>query len=139
MHPDQQHGRNRIPWIVLLAIVISLGLGTRVRALPFPLSFSGYLGDVLWALAVYVGYCLLFPGLAMMKVAILAAVTSLLVEFSQLYHALWIDSIRGTTLGHLLLGSGFDSIDLICYAAGIGVGVLIEMGLIQLAETRPTP
>ena len=78
-----------------------------------------------------------FPALRRCKVATLAAATSLLVEFSQLYHAPWIDSIRGTTLGHLLLGSGFDSIDLICYAAGIGVGVLIEMGLIQLAETRP--
>jgi hypothetical protein len=139
LHLNQQHGRNRVLWIVLMAIVVALGLGTRLPALPFPRRFTGYLGDLLWALAVYVGYCLIFPGLATMKIATLAAVTSLLVEFSQLYHAPWIDSIRSTTFGHLLLGSGFDSIDLICYAAGIGVGVLIEKGLIQLAETRSTP
>ena len=29
------------------------------------------------------------------------------VEESQLYHASWIDSIRGTTLGALVLGHGF--------------------------------
>jgi hypothetical protein len=136
LHPKQQHGRNRLPWIVLMAIVIALGLGTRLPALPFPPSFSGYLGDTLWALAVYVGCCLLFPSLSTMKIATLAAMTSLLVEFSQLYHAPWIDSTRSTTLGHLVLGSGFDSIDLVCYAAGTGVGVLFEMGLIQFAATR---
>lgn len=138
MHPKQQKRRNRALWVVLMAIVIVLGLGTRLPVLPFPPSFSGYLGDGLWALAVYVGYCLLFPGLSTMKSATLAAITSLLVEFSQLYHAPWIDSIRNTTLGHLLLGSGFDSIDLICYCAGIGIGVLFEMGLMHFAATQAT-
>ena len=139
LRPKQQHGRNRALWIVLMTIVIALGLGTRLAGLPFRPNFLGYLGDALWALAVYIGYCLLFPGLSTTKIATLAAITSLLVEVSQLYHAPWIDSIRSTTLGHLVLGSGFDAIDLICYSTGIGVAVLIEMGLIQFAGTRPTP
>ncbi len=41
------------------------------------------------------------------------------VELSQLYHAPWIDSIRQTTLGGLILGFGFLWSDLACYALGV--------------------
>ena len=46
---------------------------------------------------------------------------------SQLYHAPWIDSIRHTTLGGLILGYGFLWSDLACYAVGVGLGVVIEI------------
>ncbi|MCA9130161.1 MAG: DUF2809 domain-containing protein, partial [Planctomycetales bacterium] len=49
-----------------------------------------------------------------------------LVEFSQLYHASWIDSIRRTTLGGLVLGFGFLWSDLVCYGIGITLGVVAE-------------
>jgi hypothetical protein len=49
-----------------------------------------------------------------------------IIEVSQLYHAPWIDSIRGTTLGALVLGHGFVWSDLACYAVGVGLGILIE-------------
>ena len=48
------------------------------------------------------------------------------IELSQLYHAPWIDSIRRTTLGGLILGFGFLWSDLACYALGVGLGVLVE-------------
>ena len=48
------------------------------------------------------------------------------VELSQLYHAPWIDSIRETTLGGLILGFGFLWSDTACYTVGVGLGVLLE-------------
>ena len=60
------------------------------------------------------------------RVAVLALVVSLLVELSQLYHAPWIDSVRQTTIGGLILGFGFLWSDLVCYAAGVGLGVALE-------------
>ena len=65
-----------------------------------------------------------------------AAATSLGVELLQLYHMPWLDSVRSTTFGHLVLGSGFDPIDLIWYGVGIGVGGLLEAGLFWLARRR---
>jgi Protein of unknown function (DUF2809) len=53
---------------------------------------------------------------------------SVVIEISQLYHAPWIDSIRQTTLGGLILGYDFVASDLTCYALGIGLGVLFESG-----------
>ena len=40
-------------------------------------------------------------------VAFLAMAFSIAIELSQLYHAPWIDSIRQTTLGGLILGLAF--------------------------------
>ena len=48
------------------------------------------------------------------------------IEVSQLYHAEWIDSIRATTLGGLVLGYGFLWSDLVAYTIGVGVGFLFE-------------
>ena len=49
-----------------------------------------------------------------------------IIEISQLYHAPWIDSIRATTLGGLILGFGFLWSDLICYTVGIVIGAIID-------------
>ncbi len=46
---------------------------------------------------------------------------------SQLYHAEWIDSIRATTLGGLVLGYGFLWSDLVAYTIGVGIGFLFEL------------
>jgi glycopeptide antibiotics resistance protein len=67
--------------------------------------------------------------LAQRSIAIRAAISlglAFSVEFSQLYHAPWIDSIRQTTLGGLVLGSGFLGSDLICYSVGIAIGAGLE-------------
>lgn len=57
------------------------------------------------------------------------------VEFSQLYHADWIDGIRRTRLGHLVLGFTFNAPDLVAYAVGIAVGAVAE----HVSSGRATP
>ena len=47
---------------------------------------------------------------------------------SQLYHAPWIDAIRDTLPGALVLGYGFLWSDLACYAAGVALGAGVEAG-----------
>jgi hypothetical protein len=50
----------------------------------------------------------------------LAMTFSVLIELSQLYDVPWIDSIRHTPLGGLVLGFGFFWSDFTCYALGDG-------------------
>ena len=52
---------------------------------------------------------------------------SFAVEFSQLYQAGWINAVRETHLGALVLGRGFLWSDLACYTAGVGAGWLAEL------------
>jgi hypothetical protein len=49
------------------------------------------------------------------------------IELSQLYHARWIDQIRHTRAGGLVLGYGFLWTDLLCYVIGIAIGCALEM------------
>ncbi len=121
--------RNRIIWLVLIALVVLLGIGSRRFAGRLPGVVAAYAGDTLWATGAFLGIGVLFPRASTVRVAVLAMAVSVLVEISQLYHAPWIDSIRATTLGGLILGYGFLWSDLACYAVGVGIGVVIERGL----------
>jgi hypothetical protein len=113
---------------VLIAVII-LGLMSRKFSWLFPESLGEYPGDALWAIAVYLAWALLLPGAKELKLMLLALTTAYLVEFSQLYHAPWIDEIRAQTLGHLLLGSTFNAVDLLAHAVGVVTCYVVESGL----------
>lgn len=119
--------RDPVIQLLLLVVVCALGLGSRRFGAYLPDFIATYAGDTLWALAAFLGVGLVLPRASTVRVGLLALVVSLGVELSQLYHAPWLDSIRGTTVGGLLLGFGFLWSDLICYGVGVGLGVVIEV------------
>ena len=128
--------RNRLVQIILIALVSALGIGSRRYAHALPWFIAAYAGDTLWALAAFLGFGLVLPKATTLMVAILAMAFSVAIELSQLYHAPWIDSIRQTTLGGLILGFGFLWSDVAYYALGVGLGVMIEVGLNALKRRR---
>jgi hypothetical protein len=129
--------------MALLIMVVLLGLGSRRYAGALRPFVSAYAGDTLWATAAFLGIGLLLPVASTRRVAALALLFSVGIEVGQLYHAPWIDSIRRTTLGGLILGHDFVWSDLACYAVGVGVGVAFEMILggwdLPLAATPNPP
>lgn len=133
----------RIKIALMLIVVIVLGLMSRKYSWMFPASLAEYPGDALWAVAVYLGWGLLLPAAKELKLMLLALTTAYLVEFSQLYHAPWIDEIRAQTVGHLLLGSAFNAIDLVAYAVGVAAFYFVEsrcnkQGWFRGIRARPT-
>jgi Protein of unknown function (DUF2809) len=110
----------------LLVLTILLGFGSRRYASVLPTIVATYAGDTLWALALFWFLGLILARMSTARVAVMALGLSLLVELSQLYHAPWIDSVRQTTIGGLILGFGFLWSDLACYASGVGLGVALE-------------
>jgi len=124
--------RHPVLWAGLMLLVVLLGLGSRRFGPLLPGLVVAYAGDTLWATLAFLGFGLIVPRAGTKRVAAIALLFSLLIELSQLYHAPWIDSIRRTTLGGLVLGFGFVWSDLACYATGVGLGALIEWGV-----TRP--
>jgi hypothetical protein len=120
--------RNPLVWINLIALVCLLGISSRRYAHVLPGFIAAYSGDTLWALAAFLGTGLVLPRASTRTIALLAMIFSVAIELSQLYHAPWIDSIRQTTLGGLILGFGFLWSDLSCYAVGVGLGVMIDIG-----------
>jgi len=129
--------RNPLVQIILIALASILGISSRRYAHALPGFIAAYAGDTLWALAAFLGFGLILPRVSTRTIAMLALAFSVAVELSQLYHAPWIDSIRHTTIGGLILGFGFLWSDLACYSLGVGLGVLIEIiGGIVTGEDR---
>ena len=101
----------RKKYFILTILTMILGLLSRKFMSYVPNLISPYLGDVLWATIVYF---------------IIAIIFSFGIEFSQIYQAKWINNIRATTLGGLVLGHGFLWSDLLCYTIGILIGSFID-------------
>lgn len=101
------------------AAAIALGLFTRSHLIEFPQFVLEYVGDALWAAMVYFGLSFLAPQRKASQIALAAFIFSFGIEFSQLYQAEWINSLRANKLGALVLGHGFRWSDLLCYTAGI--------------------
>lgn len=121
--------RSRLVYATLILVVIALGLASRAQSfqLYLPRFVGAYAGDTLWALTAFLGCGFLLPKLSTWRVAVLALSFAVLIECSQLYHAPWLDTLRHTRLGGLVLGFGFLWSDLVCYVAGVAVGVGFEL------------
>ena len=101
-----------------------------------PAFLAEYAGDTLWALMLFLLVSTLLAGRPIPARAAISFAIAFLVEISQLYHAPWIDSIRQTSLGGLVLGFGFLWTDLVCYSAGIAIGALTEWALSVRARQK---
>jgi hypothetical protein len=118
--------RNRF-WIITgLIIVIALGLASRKYPL-FPLFLGKYPGDAFWAMMVYLVLTFIKPNARVKSVGIVSLIISCLDEFSQMYQVPWLNSIRGTTIGHLILGSMFSWNDIMAYLVGIAIAICIDL------------
>lgn len=110
----------------MIVFVAFAGLWLRSPSCPFPLFITKYGGVALWALLVFLLVSLFRPQLSLQKRALIALAISWSAEFSQLYHAPWVDQIRATRAGALILGSVFNWPDLAAYVAGVLGGTLGE-------------
>lgn len=108
-------------------LVIFVGLASRSVPELFPVILGKYPGDALWALMVFFGLGFFWPNASIGGLAISALSISYLDEISQLYQAAWINDIRHTTLGHLVLGSTFSWLDMLSYTIGISIVVVGEI------------
>ena len=123
--------QSRLFYLFLTVITMCLGLLSRSLTTYIPDIVDLFLGDALWALMIYFMIKIVFIKLTPKKTAILGIIFCFTIEFSQLYHNLWIDSIRATTIGGLVLGYGFLWSDLVAYLIGIAIGVFIEIKVLR--------
>ena len=130
--------RSRLLYAFMIIVVIILGLCSRKLSNLLPDFMNIYLGDALWALMIFIGVGFIFLKMKTKTITLMGISFCYLVELSQLYHADFIDNIRKTTLGGLVLGYGFLWSDLVAYAIGISVGVFIDnlLGVIQKRKNQ---
>lgn len=125
------HQRSRPFYAFVAMLVVATGLLWRSRLLSLPVFVAKYGGDALWGLLVFLGFGFLLCRSSTARVALFAIGFATSVELLQLFHADWIDAIRSTRLGHLVLGSTFNGPDLLAYAFGIGLGAFAERACLR--------
>lgn len=117
--------RRRLPFLCALLVLCAAGLFVRSRNAVFSNFFAAYFPDAAWTMAVYCGFGALFcRGVGIHFPAALGV--SFLIELSQLWHPPFLDALRATTLGGLVLGYGFLWSDLVCYTVGACVCAAAE-------------
>ena len=86
--PDARRNPRGRLWLGIgIVLVIALGLASREFPSLFPAVLGKYPGDALWAWMIFLGWAWVKPKAGTSRLAVLALVTSYVVEFSQLYQA----------------------------------------------------
>lgn len=111
--------RKRVYYALAVVSLIILGISSRKLSGYLPTFVAEHSGDMLWAAMVYFGFRCLFPRKGLLLAFMGSLIFSFFIEFSQLYQADWINTVRDTTLGALVLGHGFLAVDLLRYFVGI--------------------
>jgi hypothetical protein len=128
--------RSRTKYLIAAGVVVVLGLCSRRYSRALPEFVATYAGDTLWALTAFLGLGALFPRWPTRRVCAAALLFSFAVELSQLYHSPWIDRIRHTRVGGMILGYGFLWSDLLCYSVGVCAGFILETALSWINSRR---
>lgn len=120
-------GRTRRITLSLLIVVPLLGLAFRAYRGPLQNVVNHYgPASVCYTVFFVLLFFFLFPRpAAILPIAIGVLVWTCLVEFSQLWHPAWLESIRATVVGRLLLGNSFSWWDFPAYFLGCVVGWLL--------------
>ena len=126
--------RNRWVYAIAIIVVVALGLGSRLYRDALPPFVAAYAGDTAWAVLVFMLAAWLWRSARTSSIAIGAGVFALLVEVSQLDQTSWLAKFRSTSIAAAFLGTDFIWTDLLCYAVGIGVGMLVDRWLIRPSE-----
>ncbi len=110
-----------------LGIVIPLGLGSKVYTGWGQAWVDGYSGDILFELAWIFFIACLRPRISAWKLSLWVFGLTSVVEALQLWQPAWLQAIRATLPGKLLLGSQFVWADFLYYAIGcvLGWGLLV--------------
>ena len=128
----------RSRWLIaiLALLVIAVGLASRRGLAQFPAVLGNYPGDALWAWAVLLCVAWVRPAIARGRLVGASLVIAFAIEFLQLYQAPWIQALRANKLAYLVLGNGFDPLDLLAYVVGIALGATVDRGWQRWWQTR---
>eukprot|EP01133_Synstelium_polycarpum_P002833 gene2833-3255_t len=120
MKLENRNIKTRFRYGLLIVAVIAAGiLSRRIAFVPL------ITGDVLYAVMMFLMVKFLMIPADNRKVAAISLGICYLIEISQLYDAVWINQIRNTTLGGLVLGHGFLWSDILAYTAGTALCLLV--------------
>jgi hypothetical protein len=129
--------KRRAVFVVLALATIVAGLVVHRGGIPLGPVARDVTGDALWAAMIAWGLGAVAPRRPIVVRSAVALAVCVAVELSQLVHTPSLDVLRTTTLGHLVLGQGFDPRDLAAYTLGVAVASLLEWKALRRFHEAP--
>jgi len=124
----------RLFTLLSILIVVPLGLATKYYQGPGHAWIPNHLGGlsyvVFWCLLAF----LFFPQASGWKIVSIVLLITIILEFLQLIHPKFLETIRGTFVGRTIIGSSFNWIDFIFYFFGAGVGFIWIYGIKRIRK-----
>ena len=121
--------------LIILAVVIPAGLGTKLYRGPLDEWVVRYGGDIAVPVFLFFLAMLVRPGLPPRACGLAVFFFCAAVELTQLSSTPLLETIRGSVPGRTVLGSDFDPRDFVCYA----IGVAVSVALYRLFSARREP
>ena len=123
--------RRRLRYLVLAIGTIAVGLIVHRAGGMLPPALRDILGDALWAMMIVWWMGAAAPRSRLRTRGVAALAICVAVEISQRYHSPFLDGLRRTLPGHLVLGNGYDPRDLVSYAVGVVVAVVVAQTTVE--------
>ena len=117
-------GRDRARLFAIAAFVLVLGYWLRFYG-PAPLMLQDMAGGTAYVLFWILILTALKPNFAALRLTALVLLTTCVLEVLQLWHPAWLEAIRRTLPGRLLLGTTFEWLDFPPYFAGASAGWIL--------------
>jgi hypothetical protein len=122
------------------------GWASRHWPMLLPLAIRKRTGDALWASCIFFLITTVRPRWSTTRAAGLALAIAFTIEFGQIYHSSpWLENLRKTLFGRLVLGSGFSWLDQLAYIVGVAAVTPVDWWLLRQSrsnadhgQTRPT-
>jgi hypothetical protein len=125
----------RVAIFIRIVPIFIIGLTSEFYSGPGQKFFNDYFGDFLYQAFLILLIVFLFPRFSPTKTALGVFIFNCIIEFSQLWHPVFLQGIRATLFGRLFLGSGFSWEDFIGYILGCILGwILVTRQVIVLSK-----
>lgn len=111
--------KDRLIYFIAVIITMVAGLASRHFGALLPSFVREHFGDALWGGMIYFGIRMLWINRSREWAMIVSLMFSWAIECSQIIQTPWLNELRSTALGALILGHGFLAMDLLRYAVGI--------------------
>ncbi len=120
----------------LIVVTVLAGLAVRFVHLGLPAWIVKFGGSALWAVGIYFLCSTLLGTWRPAWNAALSGIIGTAIEFLKLYQAPWLDAIRVTVPGILILGRIFNWRDIVVYWVAIMVAAAFDHGLRRSLRLR---
>jgi len=123
-------------WTLLsIIIIVPVGLYTKFYSGPLAdwvhSSLGGILYVIFWSLFIF----LFLPATNPFRIAIIVFLATCLIEFLQLWHPEFLETIRGYFIGRTILGNSFSWWDMLHY----GIGLVLSAILLRIIKKAENP